>query len=127
MHVYTVLSPFAAIAVFSAILLHSPGVAAGQDAADWWKAQRNVTDTLMKPGTSIAKLVADVSAATPKNPQDTMFKLSVLMRAGMKKEAIEALRELKAFDSETTSSQVASIYHDACGNALTWDERCISW
>ncbi len=121
MHVHTALSPRTAIVVFSAILLHSPRVSAGQEAADWWKAQRSATVILMERETSIAKLAADVSAATPENAQDAMFKLCVLMRAGMNKEAIEALRELKALSPALDNNQVAGIYRDACDNALAWD------
>lgn len=121
MHVQTVLSPRTAIVVFSTILLHSPSVSAEQETADWWKAQRNAVVMLMERETPIANLAADVSAATPENAQDAMFKLCVLMRAGMTKEAIEALRELKTLSPKMDNNQVVSIYRDACDTFVAWD------
>lgn len=121
MHVYTVLRPFTAIVVFSAILLHSPCVSAGQETADWDEAQREATVMLTQQGTSIAELAADVSTVAPENAQDAMFKLCVLMRAGMNKESIEALHELKALSPKLGNRQISSIYYDACSDDLAWD------
>lgn len=121
MHVYTVLRPLTAIVVFLAILLNSSAVSAGQETADWRKAQRDVTVMLMERGTAIAELVEDVSTSTPASGQEAMFKLSVLMRAGINKETIEALRELKALCPQLDNYQVASIYYYACDTVQAWD------
>lgn len=121
MHVYTVLRPFITILVFSAILFHLPLVSAGQETVDWWEAQRDINVALMQQGTSIAKLATDISAKIPENAQDAMFKLCVLMRAGMNKETIEALRELRTLSPKLENRQIESIYYDACDNVLAWD------
>ena len=121
MHVYTVLRLFITIVGFSAILLSSSGVLAGQKTTDWFKAQREATVMLMEGKTSISKLVANLRTATPENAQDAMFKVSVLMRAGMNKETIEALRELKEFSPQMENYQVACIYYNACDNVFSWD------
>jgi tetratricopeptide (TPR) repeat protein len=75
----------------------------------------------MQQGASISELVKYVSAATPKDAQDTMFKLCVLMRAGMNREAVKALQELKTRCPEIDNYQVSSIYYDACDNVLAWE------
>lgn len=121
MNVYTLLRLIAAIVAFSAVQLHPSGALAGQETADWWKAQRDLTTMLMEEEASIAELVANLSATTPWNAQDAMFKVSVLMRAGVNKEATEALRELKALSPKMGNHQVASIYYDACDSVLGWD------
>lgn len=120
MQVYTVLRPITAIVVFLAILLNLPSVSAGQETADWWKAQRDVTVTLMERGTAIAEVVEDVSTSTPTSGQEAMFKLSVLMRGGINEQTIEALRQLKAFCPRLDNYQVASIYHYACDAVHAW-------
>ena len=121
MHGYTMLRPITSIVVFLAILLNSPSVSASQETADWWKAQRDVTVMLMERGTAIDKLVENVSTSTPANGQEAMFKLSVLMRAGINKETVEALRELKALCPRLDNYQVTSIYYDACDTVQAWD------
>jgi tetratricopeptide (TPR) repeat protein len=121
MSVNTVLRLLIAIVWFSVILLHSSDVLADQETVDWWKAQREATIILMEGETSIAELVANLSTATPENAQDALFKVSVFMRAGMNKETIEALRELKALNPQMENYQVACIYYDACDNVLAWD------
>jgi tetratricopeptide (TPR) repeat protein len=71
--------------------------------------------------TSIAELVANLSTATPQNAQDAMFKVSVLMRAGMNRQTIEALQQLKALSPQMENRQVGGIYYYACDNVLAWD------
>ena len=121
MNVNTMLRLLITIIWFSTIMLHSSDVLVEQEAVDWWKAQREATVILMEGETSIAELVANLNKTTPENAQDAMFKVSVFMRAGMNKETIEALRELKALSSQMESFQVACIYYDACDNVLAWD------
>ncbi len=120
MHVYTVLRPLIAIIIASAILLHSPIMSAGQETADWDEAQRAVNEALMQQGASIAKLAEDVVATVPENPQKAMFKLYVLMRAGMNKESIETLRILNELHPKPEHQQITGIYYSACSNSA-WD------
>jgi tetratricopeptide (TPR) repeat protein len=76
---------------------------------------------LMERETDVAELVKGVVKSTPKTGQEAVFKLSVFMRSGMNKEAIEALRELKALAPRLDNYQVSSIYYDACDNVRAWD------
>ncbi len=121
MKVYTVLRVLAAFVVFSAVLFLCSREYTGQETADWDEAQRNVNVTLLQQGTSIAKLAADVKDMKPENPQDAMFKLCVLMRAGMNKESIETLRQLKKLAPNLANRQIESIYYNACKNDYEWD------
>ena len=121
MHFCPALRRLLAVLGFSSLLIHTPGVYAAEETADWWKAQRDLSRMLMEEDRDITKLVADVSSTIPENGQEAMFKLSVLMRSGVNKQAIEALRELKTLVPQLGSYQVSSIYYDACDNVLEWD------
>jgi tetratricopeptide (TPR) repeat protein len=121
MHVRAMSRLPAIIAGFLTIMLYSSGVLAGQETADWWKAQREANIVLMEGETSIAELVANPSTTTPENAQDAMFKVCVLMRAGMNKETIEALHELKTLAPQMENHQIACIYYGASDSALAWD------
>ncbi len=94
---------------------------AAEQEPDWWKAQGEVTAWLLNSNTPIARLVSDVTARPATDGPAAMFKLSVLMRAGMNQAAIGALRELKALCPNLGSSQVSSIYFQACDNDAAWD------
>jgi tetratricopeptide (TPR) repeat protein len=121
MKVYTVLRVLAAFVVISAVLFLSSRVYAGQETADWDGAQRKVNVTLLQRRSSIAKLAADVKDVKPENSQDAMFKLCVFMRAGMNKESIETLRQLKKLAPNLANRQIERIYYNACKNDYEWD------
>jgi len=110
-----------AIAGLSCLAAGSAGVSAAEASADWWKAQRDLSSMLMEQDRDIAGLAAEVGSSAPGTAQEAMFKLSVLMRAGMNKEAIKALQELKRQWAEIDNYQVSSIYYDACDNLEAWD------
>lgn len=115
------LNPLATVVILSTILLSLAIVSKGQEPADWWKAQRDATAMLIKPKSSIAALAAKLSTTKSENAQDTMFKLCILMRAGMNREAINTLHELKTQWPEINNYQVSSIYYYACDNIHSWD------
>jgi tetratricopeptide (TPR) repeat protein len=121
MRVYRSSSRLVAIVAFSAIALHAASVAMGGETADWEQAQRDAHAALIEPGASIAKLSADLVAASPKTPQEAMFKLCVLMRAGMNKEAIAALGELKVLDPDLGRHHLSHIYYEVCNRPPAWD------
>lgn len=120
MRVSAILRLLTAITVLSAALHFSPSASIGQETADWWKAQRDATAMMLEQA-SIAKLATNLSATTPKNAQDAMFKLCVLMRAGLHKEAIKTLHELKTLSPDIDNYQVCGMYYDACDNLLAWE------
>jgi len=107
--------------VLMAFLFFAPSVSAERQGADWWQAQGDANVMLMREGVSIAALSAELAAATPASAQDAMFKLAVLLRAGMNEEAMEALRELKAAAPQLENYQVASVYYYACDTLREWD------
>jgi len=87
---------------------------------DWWEAQRHVVAMLMDQNEHFFKLLATVSASKPKTGQEAMVKLSVLMRAGMTQDAIDAIEELKELCPDLGNHQVGSIYHEACDGFSAW-------
>jgi len=107
--------------LFAVILIRPPNVCAREETADWWAAQRDVTAVLTQSGTNLAALVKLVCHSTPTNGQAAMFEVCVLSRAGMAKESIQALHELKRLSPELDNYQVASIYYDACDRRKAWD------
>ena len=110
-----------AVPAVSYLLTDSAGVRAAEETADWWKAQRDLSSMLMEQDSDIAELATEVGSAAPATAQEAMFKLSVLMRTGMNKEAVKALQELKRQWPEIDNYQVSSIYYDACDNLEAWD------
>jgi len=107
--------------VFAVILIGPPNVCAREETADWWAAQRDVTAVLTQSGTNLAALVKQVCLSTPTNGQAAMFAVCALSRAGMTKESIQALHELKRLCPGLDNYQVASLYYDACDHLKAWD------
>jgi len=105
----------------AALLLRAGAARAGDEALDWWLTQRGITDTLMRSGTNLAALVEQVNRRAPASGQEALFRLCVLTRAGARKQAIEALRDVKRLCPKLDNYQVSSIYHDACDHLGTWD------
>ena len=103
------------------------GVAQAADEADkpeppdWWQVENEVTAALQKPGADIAVLAAAAREAKPKTAHEAMFNLSVLLRAGMNRDAQAAVKELKRTAPDLESHQVQSIYYKACDRLVAWD------
>ncbi len=121
MYVYTKLKPRNIILIFWAILFYLPTVYASQKPAEWGRAQSDVNSTLMQEGASIAELANEVNATSPKNAQDALFKICVLMRAGMNNETIVALKELKELNPEARNLPIYKIYDYACKELSAWE------
>jgi len=104
------------LSVIGAVRAQEP---AGED-LDWWAVQRDIVAILFEQKTAIADLVAEMTASPSKTGADAMRKLSVLMRAGMNKEATEAVGELKSLCPDLDNHQVIQVYHAACDDFLAW-------
>jgi len=107
--------------VSSVILIHVSMVSAEDDTPNWWKTQEYVSEILLTQGTSISDLVSTMEMSKPENAQDALFKLCVLMRAGMNKEAIRALNELHRICHDLDDYQIEGIYYFACDDLAAWD------
>ncbi|MBL7214079.1 MAG: hypothetical protein ISS71_00205 [Phycisphaerae bacterium] len=112
---------FLTIIFLQTILSFFPCSIEAQETADWWKSHQDTKIALLDQQIPIAQVVAKVSAKTPKNAQDAMFKLNIFLRVGMNKEAIDALQELKALNPQMENPQIAEIYYDACSEFAAWD------
>jgi len=121
METQIVLRGLAVVLLSAAIDVHAQDANAGREMPDWWKAERDVVAILMEQKTDIAKLVAKLSASKPKTGQEAMFRLSVFMRAGMTRKALETVEELKGLCPDLTNHQVGSIYYQACDRFSAWE------
>lgn len=92
----------------------------GQE-ADWWRAERDLTAWLWTSNTPIATLVRTVTSGPVADGQAAMFKVSVLLRAGMNEKAAAALHDLKRVCPELGSSQIHFLYYEACDGEEAWD------
>lgn len=107
--------------LISYLLFFVQNSSASQNNLDWWQVQKDLTNKLLYSETDIAQLAKEVCSKKPKNANDAMFKLSVLMRVGMNKEAIESLRELKMLSERIEKSDLGTIYYDDCDYIKSWD------
>ena len=87
----------------------------------WWQAEGEVAAALSKPGADIALLAATARNAKPNTGREAMFNLSVLLRAGMNRDAQVAVKQLKRRVPDLESSQVQSIYYATCDRLAAWD------
>ena len=94
---------------------------AGQKDVDWWRIQKDLTNRLLDSEIDIVQLTKEVSSKEPQDGYEAMFKFSVLMRAGMNKEAIETLSELKMLSNGIKNYDISTIYYDACDYIKAWD------
>jgi tetratricopeptide (TPR) repeat protein len=109
------------IIIFFSGMIHFIGICAETENVDWWQAQSSINKEVMEKGTSIASLAKNAVKSSPTSNQEAMYKLCVLTRAGMNKEAIQSLQELKKQCSKLDNYQISSIYYDACDNLQNWD------
>jgi tetratricopeptide (TPR) repeat protein len=91
------------------------------ESPEWWQAEKEVTAALSKPGADIAVLAAAARTAKPATGREAMFNLSLLLRAGMNRDAQAAVKELKRTAPDLESHQVAGIYYLACDRLIAWD------
>ncbi len=103
------------------MFLNVPFVCPAEEAPDWYRAQSEVVSTQMTGQQDFFSLAERMRKLKPENGQQAMFKLGVLMRAGLIKDAGTALRELKTLHPGLDNYQISGIYYEACDNLLLWD------
>jgi len=91
------------------------------DDPDWWATQRDVVAMVIDQKLDVTDLAAEIVAASPQTGRKAMFKLNVLMRAGLNTEAVEAVKELKSLCPDLDNHQVGLIYYSACDEFLAWE------
>jgi len=111
----------AVVLLITGMEIHAQDAGADREMPDWWKAQGDVVAILMDQNNDFAKLVARVGTSKPKTGQEAMLKLSVFMRAGMTKDAIDTVEELKGLCPDLTNHQVGNIYYEACDHFSAWE------
>lgn len=106
----------------AAVLLAAAGPLCAQEKPpDWWEAQRELVAILLEQGKEFRNVLKEVTAGKPETGREAMFKLLILMRAGMNKEAIAAIGELKELCPDLANYHVEGIYHEACDYLAAWD------
>jgi len=88
---------------------------------DWGRADRDVVARRMSQEGDFPGLVAEVLSRKPASAQEELFRLSVLMHAGMDRDAATCVRALKARCPMLAPEQVAGIYYDACDEYEAWE------
>lgn len=110
-----------ALLLYALVLIPAAFGLTAAEEVDWWRAQEDLNAQLASQRTTVAALAASLATSKPKTGQEAMVKLSVLMRAGMNKDAIAALKELKALCPDLRSYQFGSIYYEACDHLKAWE------
>jgi hypothetical protein len=96
-------------------------LAGAEQDPDWWKSQRDLTAWLWDSNTPMATVVRTVNAQPAADGPAAMFKVCLLLRAGMNEQAVGALRELKAACPKLGGGQVNNLYYDACDHEAAWE------
>ncbi len=92
-----------------------------EDEPDWWTMQRDLVSLIADQNLDIIDLAQAAAGISPQTGRVAMFKLNVLMRAGMHADAAKALRELKLLCPDLDNYQVTQIYYAACDEFLAWE------
>jgi len=108
------------LAVMGSMQARALGGAGEEGRPDWLEAEREVGTVLVREGRDIADVVGEVMASRPKTGREAMFKLNVLMRAGMNEAAAEAVEELGELYPELQNYQISSVYYRACDDYEAW-------
>lgn len=103
------------------ILLVGSILCAASESPDWWQTQREVVTALVGQGADLADLVKQVNASSPGTCRDAMFKLSVLLRAGVDRAAVETVGQFGTLCQNVDGSQIQAIYYHTCDVYSAWE------
>jgi hypothetical protein len=98
-----------------------PDRAAVLSCPDWWQVKKDLLTALVAEKTDLASLAAKHAAQQPKTVKEALLKVCLLMRAGMNREAIAALKELETLYRTPGSFLVDQIYHEAAEETQAWN------
>jgi len=108
----------------NAVSQENPGVSPGESSTkrpDWWNAERDVTDLLFIQQKSLVDLVRSMMNTKAQDAHEAMLRISIMMRAGMTKEAKVALEALKQLCPELDNNSVNRIYYTAFDKYHAWE------
>ncbi len=107
--------------VAAVIFLAGGALGAASEPPSWWQTQREVVTILLKQGPELDQLVKEVNQSTPATCRDAMFKLGVLLRAGVDQAARGAVGELKDRCPGLGHGEIQAVYYDACDAYGAWE------
>jgi tetratricopeptide (TPR) repeat protein len=87
----------------------------------WLQAQREVVAVLREGKTDLAGLVKQVNASPPATCREALFKLNVLLRAGVDRAAVGAVDDLKKCCQGLGDYEIRAIYYEACDHFEAWE------
>lgn len=103
------------------ILLVGNVLWAASEMPSWWETQREVVAILLEQRTDLAHQFEQVNASPPGTCRDAMFKLSVLLRAGVDRAAVDAVEGLRDRCRSLNGSEIQAIYYEACDAYAAWE------
>lgn len=104
-----------------AILLAVCVLCAASEPPSWSETQREVMTVLQERKTDLADLVKQVNASVPGTCRDALFKLNVLLRAGVDRAAVSAVQELRDRAQNLGDYEIQAIYYEACDRFGAWE------
>ncbi len=93
----------------------------GQSPVSWGNAVTEVTTTLMWKKVDFFELAAEAISTKPKTAPEAMFKLELLLRGGLTKDAVDSVRELQELCPNLDGDQVEGIFAQASARYSAWE------
>jgi len=104
-----------------AILLAAIILGAASEPPTWLETQREVVTVLQERKTDLGDLVKQVNASMAGTCWEAMFKLNVLLRAGVDRAAVGAVDELRKHCQDLGNHEIQAIYYEACDHFEAWE------
>jgi len=111
----------AALGPTGAFLLAASILVAASEPPTWLETQREVVKVIRERKTDLADLVKQVNASAPGTCPEALFKLNVLLRAGVDRGAVGAIDELKKRCQGLGDYEIRAIYYEACDHFEAWE------
>ncbi len=104
-----------------AFLLAVGVLGAASEPPTWLETQREVVKVVQERKANLADLVKQVNASAPGTCREALFKLNVLLRAGVDRGAVGAVDELKRCCRGLGEYEIRAIYYEACDHFKAWE------
>jgi tetratricopeptide (TPR) repeat protein len=102
------------------ILLAVSILGAAAEPPTWSETQREVLTVLRERKTDLGGLVKRVNASAPRTCREALFKLNVLLRAGVDRAAVGAVDDLRKRCQDLGDYEIRAIYYEACDHFGAW-------
>ena len=103
------------------VAILSTASAMANEKAQWYICDANVQNNLMSGKWNICDIAQKLSTEKPQTASEALTKLSVMLRAGLDRQAIETVRQLKKFQDDIADNYIESIYYSSGDKYGAWD------